>query len=1209
MNKYKIQILWVLGLLILASSWLVSYVQPDFIYDNLDVHTIEKEVQSIVDEAEAFELNALFELRNSNESSNFNVFDHNLPFDFVIQKQDSVLFWSTNKIEFKVLNAISSAGIYSLSSRIYLVWSRIIDEHKVSYLIPLKKDFEFENSFLQNLPFESVSFPKNYKPCQMETDAAIQVNLNNIQAEFYFKSIGEDEIFSYWKYIIALAFVFSMVLLIVQLYQALNRSSISYFWKSALWILSLFIVRFVFITESFTPFVQDFYLFQPFDFANSFIPSLGMLLVNAIWLYALLLFALRFWSKASPEFNFFQSVVAQLLSFALFLGVVYFIYDIILNSTSNFIDFNSVMLRYQDILLILVFGILVLLSEKVLLFIIQHSKAIENKHFVQYFLLVYLPFTVLLLLFDWRLMGLAVFMFISAWLLSLHTKPFVNRQTIRFTIIFLGSVFVISFIGIIASEKEQANKNLLLGNYQTENNRLAEFLLEDFEKKLVNDTALINLLYQIPETEDETDIYEDDIYNYISNQYVTGFWSQYNEEVTLCGSAKFFNIDDNVENNIESCSEFFESKVSSVSKKVGNTHFVTIQDYGIDFYLGKYKFLNDRDSSLIDLYIILKPKEQHKNLGYPSILLTKEVDNENEQKFYSFAKYVNGKLVNRTGVYNYPLEYEFKTEGTIPQEQEKNGYIHLIEQQSPGVYNVISSKEQSFWSFFIVLSYIFILYIASFYFVEFFSLLVRFKPLWKNTLKDKLRLSYMALLLITFFVIVLAVIFKSTEISELRNKHVLEEKMQSVLVELKHKLSQSGKLENLNMNYLLIKFSNVFFTDINLYNLSGELIASSRPEVFEKGLIGNRMNPGAFIQLSNQLKSKYIHQENIGKQRYLSAYMPFKNPQNESIAYLNLPYFAKDKEMKSDVTILVTSFLNIFVLLFLVTGLFTVFISNRITLPLAIIQQKLKDFSLKGKNESIVYQSKDEIGALVLEYNRTVEALNENIELLAQKEREGAWKEMAKQIAHEIKNPLTPMKLSIQHLKYIWKDDAPNKDEKLNATIDLIVRQIDNLAEIASAFADFSKMTVAQRTTFDVNDLIQDQIHLHSKAAHFDLINDTEEALVIFADEKQISRVFQNLLINAIQATEDDQNPQIKVILKNDETTVSVEICDNGKGMDAETQERLFEPNFTTKNSGMGLGLAIVKQIVDNNSGKIAFNSDLGKGSCFTVILPKGKDV
>lgn len=363
------------------------------------------------------------------------------------------------------------------------------------------------------------------------------------------------------------------------------------------------------------------------------------------------------------------------------------------------------------------------------------------------------------------------------------------------------------------------------------------------------------------------------------------------------------------------------------------------------------------------------------------------------------------------------------------------------------------------------------------------------------------------------------------------------------------------------------------------------------------------MNSDAFVNLSQKNKYRFIHNERLGKQKYLSAYVSFENKKNKPIAYLNLPYFAKDKEMKSDITTLVSAFLNIFVFLFLITGLFTVFISNRITLPLVVIQQKLKAFSVGRKNETIEYNSNDEIGALVEQYNKTVLELNRSIELLAQKEREGAWKEMAKQIAHEIKNPLTPMKLSIQHLKYIWNDNHPDKDEKLNNTVDLIVKQIDNLAEIASAFSDFSKMTTAQQSSFNMLNLIQEQTYLYEKEAQINLDYSTEDDLHVYADETQIGRVIQNLLSNAIQAIPEDRNPEIKINLSLKENRVLVQICDNGKGMSSEIQERLFEPNFTTKNSGMGLGLAIVKQIIENNDGEISFETRLDEGTCFEFSL------
>ncbi len=192
---------------------------------------------------------------------------------------------------------------------------------------------------------------------------------------------------------------------------------------------------------------------------------------------------------------------------------------------------------------------------------------------------------------------------------------------------------------------------------------------------------------------------------------------------------------------------------------------------------------------------------------------------------------------------------------------------------------------------------------------------------------------------------------------------------------------------------------------------------------------------------------------------------------------------------------------------------------------------------------------------------------------------------MAKQIAHEIKNPLTPMKLSVQHLKQIWKDESLDRDKKLNDTVDLIVRQIDNLAEIATAFSDFSKMTIAQKSKFDIISLINDQVELHSKEVDISVSLKMKDSISIFADEKQISRVFQNILANAIQAIPEGRDSEISIKVKDKISQVFIQICDNGKGMNQETQQRLFEPNFTTKNSGMGLGLAIVKQIVDNNLG------------------------
>jgi len=1181
MSKKRNYILWLITIFILILSWSLSLIEPQFIHNSINTKQLSRDIQLIIEKVEQRETNL-------NQISGL---------EYVVENKDSVIFWSTNKIDFRKLRAISKVGIYTLSNRICLVWKVKKDKNNYTYLIPLKKDFEFENKYLQNTAFAQVYFPKNYIPTNEKTDFVVPLTVNKEGLNIYFRRINVDKLSTFWMYFLFGLFLFSIIGILILSFKTITNSSLNLVSKIGIWVSLMIVVAF--ILDNQLPFIEHFYLFQPYDFANRYINSLGMLILNSVWLYTFAFYILQLWSKEKPRFSFSKSVILQTIAFVFFLGIIFLIKDIIINSTSNFVDFDNVVLHYQDILLLLIFGVLVLTYVKVLLFILSYTEALNPKTFFRYILILYLPLTVLLMLFDWHLLIITSFVVFSSLLISLKASPYFSKQTVRLVLIFFGSIFVISFVEYISSEKELQNSSLRLENYQTANNRLAEYLLSELDNKLLQDSVLLGLIYRLPETEQK-------IYDYIQMQYFTGFWSeQRSSDITICASN---NLLKDEANDIENCKLFFNRKKGGESRKVDNSHFVVINDYGVDYYLGEFNFIKEVDSSLIDLYIMLQPKEEHKNLGYPTILLSKEVDNKYEQSYYSFAKYIGGQLITHRGKFNYSLEYDFPKKMDNQLLVNKNGYYHLIEKQSEDVYNIISAKQQNIWIFFIILSYVFVLYVGVFYFLELLNFLIHSELSFQNKLKDKLRLSFLGLLIVTFVIIAWAIISKSTELSEQKQKNVLGEKMQSVLVELNHKLSQGDNLDDFSvdyLNYLLIKFSNVFFTDINLYNLSGKLVATSRPEVFEKGLIGDRMNPIAFKNVSDLKKSSFIHREHIGTQAYLSAYVPFKNSKNELVAYLNLPYFAKDKEIKSDVTTLVSSFLNIFVFLFLVTGLFTVFISNRITLPLVVIQQKLKAFSVGRKNETIEYNSKDEIGSLVAEYNRTVVELNKNIELLAQKEREGAWKEMAKQIAHEIKNPLTPMKLSIQHLKYVWKDNHPDKEEKLNNTIDLIVKQIDNLAEIASAFSDFSKMTVAQQSSFNLVDLIRDQIYLYNNEVSIELVYSKEQNYLAFADEKQISRVFQNLLSNAIQAVPQEREVKIQIKISQEEDFIFTQICDNGKGMDTETRKRLFEPNFTTKNSGMGLGLAIVKQIVENNSGNITFETREGEGTCFSLELPK----
>jgi nitrogen fixation/metabolism regulation signal transduction histidine kinase len=265
----------------------------------------------------------------------------------------------------------------------------------------------------------------------------------------------------------------------------------------------------------------------------------------------------------------------------------------------------------------------------------------------------------------------------------------------------------------------------------------------------------------------------------------------------------------------------------------------------------------------------------------------------------------------------------------------------------------------------------------------------------------------------------------------------------------------------------------------------------------------------------------------------------------------------------------------------------------------------MKEVNLEKTNEEIVWNRKDEIGELVNEYNKMVRKLDVSAQLLAKSEREGAWREMARQVAHEIKNPLTPMKLSIQYLQKAINNNAPNVKELSSNVAQTLVEQIDHLSRIASEFSQFANIGNAKNEVFDMNKLLNSLVYLHDVQERVTVQWEPgEEPLLVDADKTQINRLFTNLLQNAIEAIPEGENGTVTVREKRNAHKVTISINDNGLGIPKAMLVNIFTPNFTTKTSGTGLGLAICKGIVEQSRGSIWFDTEEGKGTTFYVELP-----
>ena len=397
--------------------------------------------------------------------------------------------------------------------------------------------------------------------------------------------------------------------------------------------------------------------------------------------------------------------------------------------------------------------------------------------------------------------------------------------------------------------------------------------------------------------------------------------------------------------------------------------------------------------------------------------------------------------------------------------------------------------------------------------------------------------------------------------------------------------------------------------DVHVYSLSGELLATSSPALFDNGLLSRRMAPQALFTEEHAT----ICYEKIATHPYLVSYVPFHNGSFVTIGYIAIPSFMSEQTRNAEIDALLSRLLPPYILVLLLALFFAFGAAKSVTAPISMLTDKMRRFEIGGRDNHIEYPYHDELGALVERYNLLVDRVEESAERLARAEREGAWRTMARQIAHEINNPLTPMKLSVQKLQL--KRGTDGFDEYFDKTTKMLIAEIDNLAHIAQSFSTFAKQPEVITTEVDVAEKLSNVITL--QRANDEQIPvryvGPDSGVLVRADNEQIAQVFVNIIRNALQALANDQlpaanrqSPDIIVILNAaySDREVQISISDNGPGIPESIQACIFQPNFTTKSNGNGLGLAISKHIVEGSGGRIEFETS-PKGTTFYIYLRK----
>ena len=475
----------------------------------------------------------------------------------------------------------------------------------------------------------------------------------------------------------------------------------------------------------------------------------------------------------------------------------------------------------------------------------------------------------------------------------------------------------------------------------------------------------------------------------------------------------------------------------------------------------------------------------------------------------------------------------------------------------------------------------------------------------KFTLGSRIYFSMIALILFSLLItgVVTIAFFKNQ--NDTYHLERLKRKEQSVVLGLKYFVAENHvSAVDWKLKKKLDELSNIHGLDFHLYNEFGTLVYSTLPE--------DNQEPLAKPSISSALIDSIVHSDELivkdemyDNQQFLSSYFMIQDQNNNPIAVVNMPYLKDSKRTTTDLNDFLNSLAQVFLLLFVAASALAYFLSNYITKSLQRLSEGIKKTKLSAQNPHIEWNSDDEIGELITDYNLMVDEIRKSAELLAKSEREMAWKEMARQVAHEIKNPLTPMRLNIQHLQRSISDPSVNVQERIDQFTKLMLEQIDTLSRIASEFSNFAKMPQPVLESIDLEDVVLHSVEWYKNTPHVEVKfeNNVTKKTFIQADRKQLIRALNNLIKNAIQAIPTDVEGEVMVILDQTNSQLVLSISDNGVGIPDSEKSKIFQPYFTTKSAGTGLGLAMVKNILNEFGAKISFTSETGKGTTFMIVF------
>ncbi|PWS27790.1 two-component sensor histidine kinase [Pedobacter yonginense] len=968
-------------------------------------------------------------------------------------------------------------------------------------------------------------------------------------------------------------------------------------------------------------------LFDPVIYAESFLmPSLGDFLMNVIAITWVLLFVYN--HKEQYKFgewikqNKFVGIAIHIL-LMVFIGWIALLADevffgLIYNSKINFDIVNILKLGGTSwvsiVILCLVWFQIYLVT--IISTCVTKQLNVSNSERLTIFLTGFIAVFIYKLSTDFTAFFIVFALVFFVVVRSAYVKE------IRFSIgLFAIVFFCLAFNTSIKYIKykditERSLREPLARKVQSSDDPSAIIALSGLENQLLTDNFLVKFF-----TESDSGKYgvlKNHVKNYLDG-YLTRFDYQiyaYNKFEKSINKANTQPIDK------------YKNLVEAGSVKIdGSNYFYQVNNtFGYQDYFGIIPVFN-KNSLQGTLIVELRSKPYNYNNRLPDLLGDQKLIKNDDFKGYSIALYSNNKLLNQSGNYTYPLNgsvFKGVKDDFVNSSDDALHYSHLIYKPSDSKMVVISKEKVGYVERLAALSFFFIVFIV-------FSLLL-YGLVWliknldddrvgwfsinrslminanKILYKTRIQLSIVLSVVATLLIVGYTTYYYMNNEYRSQQDIIIKDKIRKVQQNFEKQVFNNGMISNdENSAADFNNFADINNADLNLYDTNGDLMMTTYPKLFTSKVIGTKMGPMAYIYLHDLHRSEFINsEEKIGALTYAAAYAPIRNAQNKTIAYISLPNYSNEEEYSDKIALFVSNLINIYALVFVAIGVLAVFLANQITNPLTFIQESISKTKIGQRNEPIVWRRHDEIGSLIKEYNSMIAALEDSALKLARSERESAWREMAKQVAHEIKNPLTPLKLGVQLLEKSWKEKDPNFEVKFNKFSKSFIEQIDSLSKIASEFSNFAKMPDTRLERLEILPIVERarEVFKSTENVEINILYKATFTLHILADSDQLLRTFNNLFKNAIEAIDSDSKCCITTTLYNDKDFVYIEIKDNGKGIPAMLHDKIFVPNFTTKTSGTGLGLAFVKQATENAGGTISFTSVTGVGTIFYLTFP-----